>query len=356
MSLASIAQPFVVGLVETVGGPVPRVGSSLTWVDRWGAVKVRWGIGRMNYTVGPGLYALGNPAADSPVFVSANYKMSFDRLREALPGRDAWILVLDTKGINVWCAAGKGTFGTRELVDRIESSGLKRIVSHRRLILPQLAAPGVAAHLVRKLSGFSVVYGPVRADDLPAFLDKDYKATPDMRLKTFTLKERAVLVPVELVIALKKAIIVVPILVLISGLLRPGPFWSNALSTGLYSALAVLISIVAGAVLAPLLLPWLPGRAFSVKGFGLGLLGTLLWTALRWDIWTTWTGRLEIIAWWLIMPAVAAYVTMNFTGASTCTSLSGVRKEMRVSLPVQIGVCGVGLILWFVAMGIGMGA
>ncbi len=350
-----MAQPFVVGSVEAAIGPVPRVGSSLKWADRWGALKVRWGVGRMNYTVDPGLYALGNPTADSPVFVSANYKMSFDRLRKALPSRSAWIFVLDTKGVNVWCAAGKGTFGTRELVDRIESSGLKRIVSHRRLILPQLAAPGVAAHLVNKLSGFSVVYGPVRADDLPAFLDKGCKATPEMRLKRFTLNERAVLVPVELVIALKKAIIVMPILVLISGLLRPGPFWANALSTGLYSALAVLISVVAGAVLAPLLLPWLPGRAFSVKGFGLGLLGALVWTALRWETSTTLAGRLELIAWWLIMPAVAAYVAMNFTGASTCTSLSGVRKEMRVSLPVQISACGVGLILWFVALGIRMG-
>ena len=78
-------------------------------------MKVRWGIGRMNYRVDPGLYSLGNPDALSPVLVSANYKMSFDRLRESLPGRNAWILVLDTDGVNVWCAAGKGTFGTEEL-------------------------------------------------------------------------------------------------------------------------------------------------------------------------------------------------------------------------------------------------
>ena len=52
----------------------------------------------MKYTVDPGLYALGSPAADAPVCVTANYKMSFDHLRRALAGRDAWILVLDTKG------------------------------------------------------------------------------------------------------------------------------------------------------------------------------------------------------------------------------------------------------------------
>ena len=75
------------------------------------------------------------------------------------------------KGINVWCAAGKGTFGTDELAERIASSGLNRVVTHRKLILPQLAGPGVAAHLVPKLAGFKVIYGPVRAKDLPAFME-----------------------------------------------------------------------------------------------------------------------------------------------------------------------------------------
>ena len=92
----------------------------------------------------PGLYALGAPAPDSPVFVSANYTLSFDALRSALRGIDGYLLVLDTKGINVWCAAGKGTFGTDELVARIEATRLAEVVRHRRLILPQLGAPGVA--------------------------------------------------------------------------------------------------------------------------------------------------------------------------------------------------------------------
>ncbi|MBW2172684.1 MAG: acetyl-CoA synthase subunit gamma, partial [Deltaproteobacteria bacterium] len=102
--------------MQTPAGKVPQVLSSLTPADHWGTIKARWGVGRMKYTVDPGLYALGSPDAQAPVFVTANYKMSFDRLREAVPGRDAWILVLDTEGINVWCAAGKGTFGTQELV------------------------------------------------------------------------------------------------------------------------------------------------------------------------------------------------------------------------------------------------
>ncbi len=301
----------------------------------------------MHYTVEPGLYTLGKPDERSPVLVTANYKMSFDKLREVLPGRDMWILVLDTKGINVWCAAGKGTFGTMELVSRIESSGLIRIVSHRELILPQLSGPGVAAHHVKKLSGFKVIYGPIRATDLPTFLDHGLKATPEMRLKTFTTLERIELIPMELVEALKAGLIAVPIFILLAFLGNSGGIWTNALSHGLFSALALLVAIMAGAVLTPLLLPWLPGRAFSIKGLSLGILFAVILLAFYRGDWIPRIGLLEILAWFFLIPAASAYLAMNFTGASTYTSLSGVRKEMRWALPLEIVAGVVGVVLWF---------
>jgi acetyl-CoA decarbonylase/synthase complex subunit gamma len=300
----------------------------------------------MHYTVEPGLYALGMPDKQSPVFVTANYKMSFDKLRETLPGRSAWIVVLDTQGINVWCASGKGTFGTGELVGRIKSSGLEQIVSHRELILPQLSGPGVAAHLVKKLSGFKVIYGPILAADLPAFLDHGLRATLEMRRKTFTTWERMVLIPMELIEALKAGLIVILIFFLLAFLGNSGGVWTNSLQHGLLATMAILAAILAGAVLSPLLLPWLPGRAFSLKGFGLGVLAVAILMVFGWNDWITWAGRLEILAWVLLIPAISAYLAMNFTGASTYTSLSGVRKEMRWALPLQIGSGIVGMILW----------
>jgi acetyl-CoA decarbonylase/synthase complex subunit gamma len=300
----------------------------------------------MHYTIEPGLYGLGKPNEQSPVFVTANYKMSFDKLRGALPGRNAWIVVLDTQGINVWCASGKGTFGAKELVGRIKSSGLEQIVSHRELILPQLSGPGVAAHLVKKLSGFKVIYGPILAADLPTFLDHGLKATPEMRLKTFTTWERMVLIPMELIEALRAGLIVILIFFLLAFLGSSGGGWTNSLRHGLLAATAILAAILAGAVLTPLLLPWLPGRAFSLKGFGLGVLAVAILMVFGWNDWVTWAGRLEILAWVFLIPAISAYLAMNFTGASTYTSLSGVRKEMRLALPLQIGVGIVGMILW----------
>ncbi|MFH1241277.1 MAG: mercury methylation corrinoid protein HgcA [Pseudomonadota bacterium] len=346
MSLPSLDQPFVIGSIQTRVGPIPQVSSSLARADRWGSAKARWGVGRMHYTVEPGLYALRNPDEHAPVLVTANYKMSFDRLREALPGRNLWILVLDTKGINVWCAAGKGTFGTEELVRRISSSGLEQIVSHRELILPQLAGPGVAAHLVKKLSGFKVIYGPIRAKDLPTFLEAGLKATPEMRQKTFTIRERVVLIPIELVDALKWTVMVLPAFFVLGGLGAPAAFWFNALNYGIFAIVALLAALVAGSVLTPLLLPWLPGRAFSIKGLEMGLVTALILSAFRAGNLGAWQGRLEILGWFLMIPALSAFLAMNFTGASTYTSLSGVKKEMKWAVPFEIAGGATGLCLW----------
>ncbi len=161
---------------------------------------------RMRYRVDPGLYALGDPKESDPVFVSANYRLSFNILRSSLTGRNAWILVLDTKGINVWCAAGKGTFCTNEIVKQLSACNLTSIISHRTLILPQLSASGVSASKLQKAcGGFSVKFGPVRASDIPAFLDNNCTVSPAMRRVRFSIVDRAKLVPMETIPRIRKS-------------------------------------------------------------------------------------------------------------------------------------------------------
>jgi hypothetical protein len=172
--------------------------SHISLKDRWDHFLARWGIRRNQHRVKPGLYRLGAPGPRASVFVTANYTLSFDALRSALNGIDAYILVLDTHGINVWCAAAKGTFSTQELVGRIESTHLREIVKGRVLILPQLGAAGVSAHEVKRLSHFKVEYGPVRASDLAKYLET-HQASAEMRRVKFDLWDRLVLVPVEVV-------------------------------------------------------------------------------------------------------------------------------------------------------------
>lgn len=315
--------------------PVPRISTALTFPDRLGAWKARWGIGRMNYMVPPGLYAIGNPNSDSPVLVTANYKMSYDIVRSVLGGRHCWLLILETYGINVWCAAGKGSFGTEELIRRIHVSELAKVVNHRWLILPILGAAGVAAHEVTKQTGFRIRYATIRAGDLPEYLDNGMATTPVMREITFTARERMALIPVELVEALKPtAVVAAVILVILTGL--------QGHAVGLMAVYAYLGAVFTGAAMTPFLLPWLPGRSFAFKGVITGLVWSMIfyWLAggSRWSLSVTITA-------FSILPAVSAFYALNFTGCTPFTSRSGVKKEMRIALPAMAGALLVGILV-----------
>jgi acetyl-CoA decarbonylase/synthase complex subunit gamma len=204
----------------------------------------------------------------------------------------------------------------------------------------------VAAHRVQKLSGFKVIYGPIRAQDLGAFLEAGQKASPEMRRKTFTVLERAVLAPGELVAAMKFGVFILPLFFFLGGLGGPGDYWLKAWNHGLFAVKALLWAILAGTVLTPILLPFLPGRAFSLKGFFLGAVAVIFLLMVRASRFAGVAGLLETLAWIFIVPAVAAYLAMNFTGCSTYTSLSGVKKEMRLALPLEIAAGSLGVVLW----------
>ncbi len=340
------SEPWMRGYVDTAAGPIPCVATALSFADRLGSAKARWGIKRMRYTVEPGLYAVGQPTAESVVLVTANYKMSFDRLRSQLARIDAWIMVLDTKGINVWCAAGKGTFGTEEIIERVRAVELEKIVSHRRLILPQLAGPGVSAHEVKSGCGFDVVYGPIRAEDLPEFLAAGMKATAQMRKVRFNLADRVVLIPMELRMSAKYLLAVALGLFLLGGLGTDGYSWDRGMVIALRSVLILVGGYLVGAAVPVLLLPWLPGRAFSIKGLWVGLAGGLAVLGYSLNNPGVFASRLSVAGWFFMLVAMASFLMMNFTGASTYTSLSGVRREVRTAGPIQ-ALCGLlGLGLW----------
>ena len=320
------------GWQRTPVGKVASISTHMGLKDRLGGCRVRWGIRRMHYTVPAGLYAVGEPDSDSPVLVTANYKLSFDLLRRELSGRNLWLLVLETFGINVWCAAGKGTFGTSELVNRIQKVQLQRVVNHGTIILPQLGATGVAAHKIRKTTGFRVRYGPVRAGALPQYLDDGLKATEESRRIRFSLRDRLVLTPVELVSAWKPSLVILVLIFILGGLRGQGFRFSEAVPGILSASFIYLGSLLMGSFVTPVLLPWIPGRAFSLKGAQIGLLWGFVVSITLGSNW----GVASIIALFLITPAITAYFAMNFTGCSTFTSLSGVQKEMRVAVPVII--------------------
>ncbi len=310
--------------------------------DRTGAFLTRLGPIRNHYTVVPGLYAVGQPTAEAPVLVTGNYKLSFDAVRFALAGVDAWILVADTRGVNVWCAAGKGTFSTEEIIQSVRQVRLTDIISHRRLILPQLGATGVSAFAVKKGCGFSVVYGPIKTDDLPAFLKQGNTADEAMRTVTFPLKERLVLIPVELYLLLKPLALIMIAGFVVSGVSPEIFSLSAAWQRGLLLLAATVIGMICGSVLVPALLPWLPGRQFWVKGLWPGLLvGTAFILST-----TASPPSLDQLAMLLWIVAVSSFQAMNFTGCTPYTSPSGVEFEMRRGVPLQLLLVAAGAILW----------
>jgi hypothetical protein len=208
--------------------------------DLCGTIGSRIGIIRRKYRVAPGLYAVESSDPESAVLVTANYKLTIDILRFQLGGGDVWLPVLDPRGINVWCAAG------------------------------------VSARDVKRESGFQVFFGPVRAADLPTYLQKGLQCDETMRKVTFTLSERAVLIPVELFL-LAKPLLATLVLVFLLTNIGPSLFsLSTALNRGLILLGVTLLGIASEVVLISLLLPWLPCRQFWAKGALSGLTCLLL--------------------------------------------------------------------------------
>ncbi len=316
--------------IDTPIGPIPRIATVANRRDLWGTVGARIGIIRSHYRVSPGVYAVGAPSADAPILVTANYKLSFDALRFQLTGIHAWVLVVDTRGINVWCAAGKRTFSTQEVIASVKRYRLDELVLHRELILPQLAATGVSSQAVKHGCGWTVQFGPIRSTDLPAYLQHGKTATPAMREVTFTLKERLVLIPVELFLIGKPLLLLLPVGFLLSGI-GPGIFSLHmAWQRGLLVLAATITGIVSGSILTPLLLPWLPSRQFWLKGL-LAALPVLVWVEHILPIPSP-LGQ-GALALWLL--TISSFWAMNFTGSTPFTSPSGVEREMRRALPAQ---------------------
>ncbi len=306
---------------------VVPTGTMLGRKERADHAKARLGMDRMGHRTIPGLYSVGTPERSSPVLVTSNYNLSFDALRSNLKDVDAFILVIDTQGINVWCAAGKGTFGTDEVVKAVEGTRLSEKVDHRRLVLPQLGAPGVNAWEVKERTGFKVEYGPVRASDVPKYL-KDGECDEDMRTVRFDLRDRLTLAPVEVRNYRWGLLMIVLVTLLV-------PF---------YGLMAMALTL-GGLFLFPALLPWLPGKVLTMKGMVLGALLTLPFIAFQLWAWDGTMTYLVIAAEFLLLVPWMGYLGLNFTGSTTFTSRTGVRREIFRYVPPMAVMAVAGAVL-----------
>jgi NAD-dependent dihydropyrimidine dehydrogenase PreA subunit len=138
----------------------------------------------------PGLRAIGTPDRTSPVLLTGNYTLTVRRMIDVLAPRSVWLLVANSRGINVWCAATGGHLTDHDVIAAIRSSAVSDRVDHRTIVLPQLAATGVERRRIAETTGWDVRWGPARMEDLDAYLERGTRSARKERWMRFPVWER----------------------------------------------------------------------------------------------------------------------------------------------------------------------
>jgi NAD-dependent dihydropyrimidine dehydrogenase PreA subunit len=265
-----------------------------------------------------GLYRVGNPNRESPVFLTCNFDLTVRRVRRALRGLDCYLLVAPSRGINVWCAAAGGHLTSNQVVSVIKTSGISELVDHRRLTLPQLAATGVERKVVEERTGWRAVFGPVRAEDIPAYLANHYRKTDEMRKVRFDLRER-----LEMAAMWAFPISIIPLVPLL--------IWWPWLALPFLAAVWGIAAFTFGA------LPWLPGQPTGAAGAQSEHGGRLRWA--RYLIIFDPRLRTSLTVLVLFLGALAAYVW--FVGGLEWSSLIGWGLAgLAISLLIGLDLAG----------------
>jgi len=276
-----------------------------------------------------GLERIGDPGRDSPVLLTCNFRLTVERVRRALRGCNAWLLVANSRGVNVWCAATGGLLTNHDVVSVVKTSGIEDLVDHRRVILPQLAATGIEGLVVRRKTGWHVVWGPADVADVPEFLLRGQQAGRDIHTVRFPLRQR-----LEMAVAWAFPISLFALLVL--------PFWSQGVLPlmGLVWVLSILLFASfplyeqhlrqdrqrVGFVLFDF-----GQRGMTLIFWALFLLGLVVYGALTGDL--SWTMMLR---WGIASLVVVLILSLDLTG-STPVYKSGLHEDrlLRIELDAE---------------------
>ena len=284
-----------------------------------------------------GLIEIGNPDRNSPVFLTVNYHLTVERVKRALKGIDAYLLVANSRGINVWCSATGGKFTNHDVISILKTSGIEELVAHRNVILPQLAATGVQAEIIQEKIGWRVIWGPVYAKDIRLFTENKLKKTAEMRQVAFSWRQR-----MEMAIAWAFPTSLILALIMI-------PFWSEAV-------LHLVILIWGFSFLIflsfPLYCKWLRSEGkrmgfiffdFGRGGFQLILWGVIIVGLVAYSILAgnfTWG---SIFRWGFISTIVVLILSLDLMG-STPIYKSGLHEDRLLKVILDEKKCkGAGL-------------
>jgi hypothetical protein len=202
--------------------------------------------------------------------------MTFKQVVKALRGRDCWLMVQDTEGWNVWCAADAHIFSAEKAAALMRAYDVNSLLKSKTVVVPRLGG-----RIARRLSeltapstvseaasgqGWRVIKGPIEARDLPAFIEGGLVTTRPMRSlrRYYSLPQR---LRVGVLTALVAVLCALPFLFILREFL---PFF---LAFGLISSFGLAIFHY-----------WIPGRTGVVKELLLGALvfiGLLCWIVVQ---------------------------------------------------------------------------
>jgi NAD-dependent dihydropyrimidine dehydrogenase PreA subunit len=278
-----------------------------------------------------GLRVLGHPDRSSPVFLTGNFGLTVERVERALAGIDGYLLVANSRGVNVWCAATGGLLTDHDVVSVLKTSGIESRVDHRHVILPQLAATGIEGKTIRDKTGWKVVWGPVEADAIPQFLQQGMKATRAMRTARFPWPRR-----LEMAVAWA-----FPISLLACALAL---FWPEGVLpvAGLVWAVSLLL-FLGFPLYRHRLEPRAPRVGFVLFDFGHAGMLLFLWAAFVAAILAyAWLGAAEPLAftlrWGLASALVLLILGLDLTG-STPVYKSGLHDDRLLAIELDEQRC-----------------
>ncbi len=278
-----------------------------------------------------GLVRIGNPDRNSPVLLTCNYHLTVLRVKKQLKGINAFLLIANSRGVNVWCASTGGLLTNHDVISVLKTSGIEQLVEHRNVILPQLSATGIEPITIRKQTGWKAIFGPVYIKDIKDFLTTGEK-TESMRKVRFGIIQR-----LEMAVAWAFPLSVIPAIIML-------PFWPNMVPR--------LITIIwALSLLIFLLFPLYSRRLnpssqriglilfdFRQGGFllilwGLFMVGLVLYSVIidggNWGL---------VIGWGIGSFAITLLLSMDLTG-STPLYKSSLHEDRLLSIDLDLSKC-----------------
>jgi len=236
------------------------------------------------------------------------------------------VLCVDSNGINVWCGARGDNFGNKQLIETIKATDIEEKTEHRKAILPQLSAGGVAIpKLIIEAPNFplKLYFGPIWAKDVPEYLEKNYKVKPKyMKKIEFSLPHRIQAGITHLTFSYRK-VFLISTLILFLGLIILqmfdiyklwfiGEFW-------LYIAVTNLLMSITFPIFKFT-------RKFIVKGTLIGVLNLIVLSSITYLLHSSIPFMLfnGVLYFWL-----AFFSTMSFSGYTFSTS----PREIGIEYP-----------------------